>query len=43
MSWGTAPANPANDTFSGLFSGGEPPSGRPGWDGRSGPRARFSR
>jgi len=41
-SWGSAEAS-ANDTFSGLFAGGEAPSRRPGWDGRSGPRARFSR
>jgi hypothetical protein len=33
----------ANDTFSGLFARSETPSGRSGFDGRSGPRARFTR
>jgi hypothetical protein len=33
----------ANDTFSGLFARSDTPTGRSGFDGRSGPRARFTR
>jgi hypothetical protein len=33
----------ANDTFSGLFARSDAPSARSGFDGRSGPRARFTR
>jgi hypothetical protein len=33
----------ANDTFSGLFAHSDTPASRSGFDGRSGPRARFTR
>jgi hypothetical protein len=39
--WGSETS--ANDTFSGLFARSDTPSGRSGYDGRSGPRARFTR
>jgi hypothetical protein len=40
--WGSETS--ANDTFSGLFArSSETPAGRSGYDGRSGPRARFAR
>jgi hypothetical protein len=41
-SWSETSAS-ANDTFSGLFARSDTPSGRSGFDGRSGPRARFTR